>query len=153
MFNSLDTLLIKVASRCNLDCSYCYVYQGQDQNWVDQPKRVNTETIDSICKNIDQITTFQSKGFAVVLHGGEPLLLGSIKLEEILSKLRVVLPNYDKYPIAIQTNGILLNDEVIEICSRYKTSISVSLDGVKSQMILLDSHMMGKVHFKKLSME
>ena len=131
MFNSLDTLLIKVASRCNLDCSYCYVYQGQDQNWVDQPKRINTETIDSICKNIDQITTFQSKGFAVVLHGGEPLLLGSIKLEEILSKLRVVLPNYDKYPIAIQTNGILLNDEVIEICSRYKTSISVSLDGVK----------------------
>ena len=131
MFNNLDTLLIKVASRCNLDCSYCYVYQGQDQNWVNQPKRISNETIDSICKSIDQVTSFQNNGFAVVLHGGEPLLLGSVKLKELLSKLRRVLPNYDKYPIAIQTNGILLSDEIIEICSHHKTSISVSLDGVK----------------------
>jgi len=110
MFNNLDTLLIKVASRCNLDCSYCYVYQGQDQNWVNQPKRISKETIDSICKSIVQVTAFQNNGFAVVLHGGEPLLLGFVKLKEILSKLRRVLPNYDKYPIAIQTNGILLSE-------------------------------------------
>ena len=35
----LDTVLLKVASRCNLDCSYCYVYHMGDEAWRDQPDR------------------------------------------------------------------------------------------------------------------
>lgn len=150
MLNRLDTLLIKVASRCNLDCSYCYVYQGQDQNWVNQPKRMSQGTIGSICNSLNQVISFQESGFAVVLHGGEPLLLGATRLEEMLSNLRMVLPNRHKYPIAIQTNGMLINDEILEICSRYKTSISVSLDGVKKANDIARFTHDGKSSFQKV---
>jgi len=150
MLNRLDTLLIKVASRCNLDCSYCYVYQGQDQNWVNQPKRMSQGTIGSICNSLNQVISFQESGFAVVLHGGEPLLLGATRLEEMLSNLRMVLPNHHKYPIAIQTNGMLINDEILEICSRYKTSISVSLDGVKKANDIARFTHDGKSSFQKV---
>ena len=34
----IDTVLLKVASRCNLDCSYCYVYHMGDDGWRYQPK-------------------------------------------------------------------------------------------------------------------
>ena len=44
---TLDTVLLKVASRCNIDCSYCYVFHSADQGWRDQPARMSNETIAS----------------------------------------------------------------------------------------------------------
>ena len=32
--------IVKVHSRCNLSCSYCYVYEMADQAWRQQPKRM-----------------------------------------------------------------------------------------------------------------
>ncbi|MFI0397500.1 MAG: cyclophane-forming radical SAM/SPASM peptide maturase YhhB [Thiolinea sp.] len=127
--NHVDTLLIKVASRCNLDCTYCYVYQGQDHTWKLQPKIIHNNTIDSLCLALIAVSKIQEKGFAVVLHGGEPLLIGEDKLLKILSSLRLALPCHYKYPIGIQTNGLLITDKILDICSDYKTSISVSIDG------------------------
>lgn len=126
----LDTVLLKVASRCNLDCSYCYVYQGQDQTWKKQPKKIKIGTIDAIINSLLEVSKKQKEGFAIVLHGGEPLLIGTKLLEKILGKLRQTLSSV-KYPISIQTNGILINKEILNICSLYKTSISVSIDGPK----------------------
>lgn len=129
--NILDTILIKVASRCNLDCSYCYVYNGQDHSWKKQPKRISIETAEALCEQLLLVANTQSIGFAVVLHGGEPLLLGEDRLLKLLGNLRSVLPDEQKYPIAIQTNAILLSNNIIDICSKYKVSISASIDGVR----------------------
>lgn len=127
----LDTVLLKVASRCNLDCSYCYVYQGQDTTWKQQPKKIRSVTIDAIVNSLVEVSNIQEEGFAIVLHGGEPLLIGTILLEEILRKLRRVLSS-NKYPISIQTNGVLINRDFLDVCSLYSTSISVSIDGPKN---------------------
>lgn len=124
----LDTLLLKTASRCNLDCTYCYVYQGADQSWKEQPYNMSDEVISTVIHRIIQFSHKQDTGFAIVLHGGEPLLLGYPKLKKLLSGLRSGL-NESKYPISIQTNGALLNKKILDICAFYKVSISVSLDG------------------------
>lgn len=131
ILNILDTILIKVASRCNLDCSYCYVYNGQDTSWMEQPKRISTETVDTLCRELYKVSTAQSKGFAVVLHGGEPFLLGEAKLTKLLLELREILPDHEKYPIAIQTNAVLLNNKILDICYKYRVSVSASVDGVR----------------------
>lgn len=126
----LDTILIKTASRCNLDCTYCYVYHGTDTSWQNQPKKLSDSTIESIIHKLHEFSTFQSKGFAIVLHGGEPLLLGMKKLEKLLTGLRQSLKP-EKYPIGIQTNGILISGEFLDLCSSCDVSVSVSIDGVK----------------------
>ena len=123
----LDTVLVKVASRCNINCTYCYVYNMGDDNWKNLSKFISEETIDALCDSLKEFVENQRKRFSVVLHGGEPFLLGTKKLSHLLSRLRNVLPN--DYPISIQTNGILINNEILDICSRFRASVAVSIDG------------------------
>ncbi|TVT37076.1 radical SAM protein [Hymenobacter setariae] len=123
----LDTVLIKVASRCNINCSYCYVYNMGDDNWARQSKLMAPETVAAICTELGALAQHQLTPFSVVLHGGEPLLLGSRRLHELLRQLRAVLPV--TYPISLQTNGILLSEELLDCCAAHHVSVAVSLDG------------------------
>lgn len=123
----IDTVLIKVVSRCNINCSYCYVFNMGDDNWARLEKVMSEETIAAVCNALAQLRAYQSTPFSVVLHGGEPLLLGARRLAALLKSLRSCLPN--EYPISIQSNGILVTNEILDICSAYHTSIAVSLDG------------------------
>ena len=123
----LDTVLVKVASRCNINCSYCYVYNMGDDNWKNLSKFMSEETIDALCDSLLELVLNQKKCFSVVLHGGEPFLLGAKKLSHLLKKLREVLPV--RYPISIQTNGILISNAILDICSTYRASVAVSIDG------------------------
>jgi uncharacterized protein len=125
----IDTVLLKVASRCNINCSYCYVYHMGDDNWSKLTKFMSDDTISATLNSLAEIRQYQDKYFSVVLHGGEPLLLGAPALKSLFSGLRSVL-DYN-YPISIQTNGILITTEILEICSANKVSIAVSIDGPK----------------------
>lgn len=143
----LDTILIKTASRCNLDCSYCYVYQGSDTSWKQQPKTMSVELIQAICTRLVEQSRKQEEGFAIVLHGGEPLLLGFKKLSILLRKLRRKL-NHKYYPISIQTNGVLLTTKLLDLFSKTKISVSVSLDGTQSANDISRIDHLGRSTFK-----
>lgn len=125
--SEIDTVLLKIASRCNINCSYCYVYQMGDDNWSRLEKLISEETIQATCSQLRSLADHQDRKFSLVLHGGEPLLLGSKRLDSLFKKLRREL-NED-YPISIQTNGVLLNQEILNICSEYRVSVAVSIDG------------------------
>jgi uncharacterized protein len=145
----LDTVLIKVASRCNLDCTYCYVYHGEDTSWASQPKKLTTETIHNIASSLVEVSQNQDAGFAIVLHGGEPLLLGNEKLEMLLSLLREKLPS-NKYPIGIQTNGLLINERFLNICNKYQANVSISIDGPELVNDIARIDLKGKSSFSRL---
>ena len=124
----LDTVLLKTASRCNFDCTYCYVYRGRDTSWRGQPSRMSREVISGICDSLARQADDQEVGFATVLHGGEPLLLGFDDLAMLLHGLRDNLPS-ERYPISIQTNGTLLSSRLLDLFADTRTSVSVSIDG------------------------
>ena len=123
----VDTILLKVASRCNIDCTYCYVYNMGDEGWRNMPALISEETTEAICRRLSELCKWQSRRFAVVLHGGEPLMLGPRRLEKLLMSLRTVLTS--DYPIAIQTNGVLLTPEILDVCDLADITLSVSIDG------------------------
>ncbi len=123
----LDTVLLKVASRCNIDCRYCYVYNMGDTGWSREPKQMSRETCRTTAAALARLAREQGRPFAVVLHGGEPLLLGAAKLEFVISTLREALP--PECAISIQTNGMLINREILDLCATRHVTLSVSLDG------------------------
>lgn len=123
----LDTVLLKVASRCNINCSYCYVFNQGDTGWQKMPKHMSRQTIEDVLEQLASLYLEQEHPFAVVLHGGEPLLLPFELLETLLTALFQRLPA--TCTRSIQTNGILLSDEILDLCFRTETTISISLDG------------------------
>lgn len=125
----LDTILIKVASRCNINCSYCYVYHMGDDNWTLMDKFMSEETLYAVSDSLKNLSNAQDAPFSIVLHGGEPLLLGSKRLEKLLSIIRTNLST--QYSISIQTNAVLITKEILDICSKYQASLAVSIDGPK----------------------
>lgn len=109
-----------------------------DDGWTNLPNFISKDTIKATVEAITELKSHQEKPFAVVLHGGEPLLLGPRRLEYLLSSLRTVLPERDC--ISIQTNGMLITEEILDTCSSFQTSLSVSLDGPRH---IHDKHRIG----------
>lgn len=100
--HQLDTVLLKVASSCNLDCSYCYVYHMGDETWRDQPKRMPDTVLEQVAKGLEEQLRLQAAPFSVVLHVGEPLLLGAKRLEFFCSTLCRALPASLRHPCSDQ---------------------------------------------------
>ncbi len=125
----IDTVLVKVASRCNINCTYCYVYNMGDSGWAEMPNHISQQTTLAVAKALNELTRIQTRPFAVVLHGGEPLLLGPRKLDRVLSAFRSTV--HSECSFGLQTNGILITEEILDVCFRHKTTISVSIDGPK----------------------
>ena len=121
-------MLVKTASRCNFDCTYCYVYRGPDASWRSQPKRMRREVLLAVRDRLIEQAARQQIGFAIVLHGGEPLLLSYDDLATLLRGLRASL-RPDRHPISVQTNGALLSEKILDLFAETRVSVSVSIDG------------------------
>lgn len=126
-----SSCILKIASRCNIRCKYCYMYELADQSWVTQPKVMQANVIDKFLDNLNKyLSDYKLDSFVVVLHGGEPLLAG-IKLVEYLLKGLTKISNDLSVTIVttLQTNGILLNDDWVSLFKLYSVLIGVSHDG------------------------
>lgn len=84
-------------------------------------------TLKAAAAALGRVAREQAQPFTVVLHGGEPLLLGATNLGFAISTLREALPA--ECHISIQTNGTLIRQEILDLCAGASVSLSVSLDG------------------------
>jgi uncharacterized protein len=124
--------VIKVHNRCNLACSYCYMYQLADRalppGEAIMGERVFARTIDRIAAHAHQ---HLHSPIRVVLHGGEPLLAGVARLTSMAAALREALHPVEAQ-ISLQTNGVLLDGPSIDALAAQGVHIGLSLDGDRS---------------------
>jgi radical SAM/SPASM domain FxsB family protein len=126
----INTIVVKIASRCNLNCDYCYMYQHVDQSFKKQPRFMSHDTIIALARQIKAyLEESELKCMRVCLHGGEPLTAGFERIEALLSILKDFLG--DKVGFSIQTNGVLLKKKFLDLFKKYDVKISLSLDGPK----------------------
>ena len=125
-------LLLKVASRCNLACDYCYVYEHADQSWREQPKLMSVATGTTVGKRLNEYLTENDSGnVTVVFHGGEPLLLGPKRMEALIQAIKRELDDVARVGFSIQTNGVLLSPRWLDLFLRFGVTVSLSADGPK----------------------
>lgn len=130
----ITTFVLKVASRCNLDCTYCYVYNRADTQWLRQPKFMSPKVAHRAGEVIGEYC--RSAGLAhvnVQFHGGEPLMLGEKRLEALIDAVRRGIGDVStEISSAMQTNGLLLTESILEMLSDKKVGLYVSCDGPAS---------------------
>ena len=92
----ISEYVLKVASRCNLACDYCYVYTMADQSWRSRPVVIAPEIAHATARRIaEHASTHRQAVTKVVMHGGEPLLAGHDLIDWVAATIRRELPAYD----------------------------------------------------------
>ena len=123
------SLIVKVASRCNLNCSYCYVYNQGDTTYRNQPKVMHSDTVTATIARVrSHCHRHDIRHFEFIFHGGEPLLVNPIFLEDFLAKARAALTGV-ALSFSLQTNGVLLSEAWCRWLKAAKIHVGISLDG------------------------
>jgi uncharacterized protein len=127
---SVSQYVLKVHSRCDLACDHCYVYEHADQSWRTKPRAISAETADHAARRIaEHASAHRLPLVRVVLHGGEPLLLGRGVMREVLAALTARITPVTRLDLRIHTNGVRLDERWCELFSAYQVRVGVSLDG------------------------
>lgn len=125
------TYLWKIASRCNLNCSYCYVYNSADQRWRRQPKLMSKRVATQVAhRMVEHLTRHGKRTARIVFHGGEPLMGGRGYLEMLLDVLDEAFNGSGvELSVVAQSNGILFTPAIGDLAVRRGLRIGVSIDG------------------------
>jgi uncharacterized protein len=125
----ISQLLVKVATRCNIDCSYCYWFR--DAAVYDKPKLMSADVLHQLLLRIEQhVASYSLVDFPIVLHGGEPLLWGRENFHRFAEAYEAISSRTGyEIPIAVTTNGALIDDEWLTCFEACNISVAISLDG------------------------
>jgi len=123
-------LLIKpVSFDCNLKCKYCfYLRVAEEYPKVNHP-RMSEEVLDQL---ISQFLRFRFKESIFGWQGGEPTLAGLNFFKKVVSLQQKYGESGQVVGNALQTNGILINDDWAKFLFKYRFLIGLSLDGPKA---------------------
>ena len=119
--HSLPTnLILGLTNNCNLACPYCFV----QQNSQTMTYKIAEDAIKWAIEN------YQKKSFPknipnITFFGGEPLLQFNNIIKPLVEKW------HDQVTFSITTNGILLNEDIVDFFHLYNVSILLSFDGVE----------------------
>ncbi|MEJ7925779.1 radical SAM protein [Sphingobium sp. AN641] len=120
-YRSLSAVVLKVTSRCNLDCAYCYEKIGPSPD-------MSIETFKSITSRVLQSSKKEKVLF--ILHGGEPLLMKNDWLAKAAAHLDRESKMFGKVArLSMQSNILNLKPSKISVLMEAGISLSASMDG------------------------
>lgn len=126
----ISQYVLKVHSRCDLACDHCYVYEHADQGWRRQPKAMAPRTALAAADRIaTHAAAHRLPAVTIVLHGGEPLLLGPQRLDELVTILRRRIDPVTRLDLRMQSNGVRLSAAYCDLLVKHDIRMGVSLDG------------------------
>ena len=147
----ITSFLVKIASRCNLDCDYCYMYHHADQAWRRMPRLLSEAHQAAFADRLaEYVSVTGIARVAVILHGGEPLLAGHGSIVQFARLLRERAGPGVEVDVGIQTNGILLSDEVLDAFEAERIAVSLSMDGPREAHDLHRTTRRGRSSFNRV---
>lgn len=122
--------VVKIHSRCDLACDYCYMYEMADQSWRDRPRRMSMKIADRTAMRIgEHARSHRISSVTLIMHGGEPLLAGPELISELVHATRAAAGPGVQVNAKVQTNGVGLDDSYLRLFRELGVQVGVSLDG------------------------
>jgi uncharacterized protein len=126
---AIDQLVVKIVQRCNLNCSYCYMYQHVDKSYKTKPLFLSPAMMEVLAQRLESYCKARpGHKIDIILHGGEPMLY-DVKEFYLLMERLLDRAGQHISRIAMQSNGTLLTPEWIKALHDFKISVGISIDG------------------------
>lgn len=124
----ITSLLIKPASAvCNLDCSYCFYLDREADPYAALPgRRMSLDTLERL---VDSYLFYSFPQSTFAFQGGEPTLAGLPFFEKLVELQQQYGRGGQSVSNAIQTNGIVIDENWCRLFKSYNWLIGLSLDG------------------------
>ena len=123
----VKALCLHIAHDCNLACRYCFAEEGEYHGRrAIMPYEVGKAALDFLIK-----ASGNRRNLEVDFFGGEPLMNFEV-VKKLVAYGREQEKLHDKnFRFTLTTNGVLLNDEVMEFANREMANVVLSIDGRK----------------------
>ena len=123
----LKAICLHVAHDCNLACKYCFAGKGE----YDGPKGLMSYETGKRALDFLVEQSGTRHNLEVDFFGGEPLLNWDV-CKKLVEYGRSIEKKYNKnFRFTVTTNGVLLNDEIMDFCNKEMGNVVLSLDGRK----------------------
>ena len=125
--NVVKALCLHVAHSCNLNCSYCFASQGKYHGERARMSfEVGKRALDFLIEN-----SGSRRNLEVDFFGGEPLMNWDV-VKDLVKYARSVEKQHNKnFRFTLTTNGMLIDEDVIEFANKEMSNVVLSLDGRK----------------------
>mgnify|MGYP000111146628 CR=1 FL=1 len=123
----VKALCLHIAHDCNLGCKYCFAEEGEYHGRrALMSFEVGKKALDFLVAN-----SGNRHNLEVDFFGGEPLMNWEVVKQLVEYGRSLEEPNNKRFRFTITTNGVLLNDEIMDFCNREMSNVVMSLDGRK----------------------
>ena len=123
----IKALCLHIAHTCNLNCSYCFASQGKYHGErAVMSFEVGKQALDFLIAN-----SGNRRNLEVDFFGGEPLVNFRV-VKDLVAYARSIEKEHGKnFRFTLTTNGLLIDEDVIEFCNKECHNVVLSLDGRK----------------------
>ena len=123
----VKALCLHIAHTCNLNCSYCFASQGKYHgDRAVMSFEVGKRALDFLIEN-----SGTRRNLEVDFFGGEPLMNFEV-VKQLVEYARSIEKEKGKnFRFTLTTNGLLIDDDVIDFANREMSNVVLSLDGRK----------------------
>ena len=123
----VKALCLHIAHDCNLACQYCFAEEGEYHGRrALMSFEVGKKALDFLVANSGNRITLE-----VDFFGGEPLMNWQVVKDLVAYGRSLEEPHHKKFRFTLTTNGVLLNDEILEFCNKEMANVVLSIDGRK----------------------
>ncbi len=123
----VKALCLHVAHTCNLNCAYCFASQGKYHgDRALMSFETGKQALDFLIAN-----SGTRRNLEVDFFGGEPLMNFDV-VKQLVAYARSIEKEHNKnFRFTLTTNGVLIDDDVIDFANRECHNVVLSLDGRK----------------------
>ena len=123
----VKALCLHIAHDCNLACRYCFAEEGEYHGRrALMSFEVGKKALDFLVKASGSRVNLE-----VDFFGGEPLMNWQVVKDLVAYGRSLEEPFHKKFRFTLTTNGVLLNDEILEFVNREMGNVVLSIDGRK----------------------
>lgn len=123
----VKALCLHIAHDCNLKCKYCFAEEGEYHGRrALMSYEVGKKALDFLVKNSGSRVNLE-----VDFFGGEPLMNWQVVKDLVAYGRSLEEPYHKKFRFTLTTNGVLLNDDILEFVNKEMGNIVLSVDGRK----------------------